>query len=69
MACGARGFDGSGVYAGRDWSLAEETYDDGETSAADATVYCVSGMALGVTATVTDSNGAQGSAGAWVFCP
>ncbi|HEX8692240.1 MAG TPA: hypothetical protein VF746_07470 [Longimicrobium sp.] len=69
MTCTARAFGGSGVYAGFEWSLAEETWDEGETSGADATAYCVSGAMLGVSVAVTDSNGATAGGGAWVFCP
>jgi hypothetical protein len=69
LRCEAWAQGGSGSYTGWEWSLAEETWEGGNISGADATAYCVSGMMLGVGATVTDSNGATASGSAWVFCP
>ena len=68
MRCEAWASGGSGTYVGVEWSLAEELWDDGGVSWADAEPYCVPGMMLGVGATVTDSNGGQASGSAWVFC-
>lgn len=67
--CAASARGGSGSYAGFEWSLAEETWEGGSGSGADASPYCVSGLMLGVSATVTDSNGATASGSDWVYCP
>lgn len=69
-ACTARAFGGTGLYEDWEWSLAYEDFDGGGSwSTADASQFCVSGMMLGVSATVTDSSGATAGGSAWVFCP
>lgn len=68
MQCEAWAQGGSGTYVGIEWSLADEMWDDGGVSWADASPYCVPGLMLGITASVTDSNGASAAGSAWVFC-
>lgn len=67
--CSAWARGGSGSYTGFEWSLADETFEGTNGSGADASAYCVSGLVLGVDATVTDSNGATAVGSAPVFCP
>jgi len=69
VSCAATARGGSGSYEGFEWSLAEESWEGGSGSGADASAYCVSGLMLGVSATVTDSNGATAGGSAWVYCP
>jgi hypothetical protein len=62
--CDARARGGSGVYLEYEWQLA-----DGSGPSADASPYCQSGLILGPSVTVTDSNGATASGSDLVFCP
>lgn len=69
MQCVASARGGSGSYEGFEWGLADESWDGGSSSGADASGHCVSGLILGVNATVTDSNGATAGNSDLVFCP
>jgi hypothetical protein len=69
VRCEAWAQGGSGSYVDWEWSGADEQWEAGFVSSADATPYCVPGLVLEVLATVTDSNGGSASGSALVFCP
>jgi hypothetical protein len=68
--CTAGAGGGSGSYVDFEWSsTAIELWEAGNSSGADASMYCAPGYMVGVDAIVTDSNGARAVGSAWVFCP
>lgn len=69
--CIAYAYGGSGSYVGIDWNWGYETWDTGATSSVELADECSAypGYFIGLTATVTDSNGATAGGGGVVWCP
>jgi hypothetical protein len=68
--CTAGAGGGSGSYVDFEWSsTAIELWESGNSSEADASMYCAPGYMVGVDVIVTDSNGARAVGSTWVFCP